>query len=357
MTPSRDISRLLDIMAALRTPGSGCPWDLEQNFATIAPYTIEEAYEVVDAIARGDLDDLRDELGDLLLQVVFHARMAEEQNAFAFGDVVEAISRKMVRRHPHVFADKDGRLTPSDVKGAWERIKAEEKAERAARRPPEEASHQSLLSGVKAGQPALARAMELQRKASSVGFDWNDPRAVLRKIREEADEIEAALDHGDAGELADETGDLLFALVNLARHTGVDPEMALRGTNAKFERRFGYIERTLAAQGRSLEGASLEEMDGLWDEAKGGKRKREGNDGQLVIVDGASRWQIVVRLSRLVRNDLHRMRHGIEAVDHDVALGLIDAHGHIILAVVETLVENFRIAMQPTDAGAVGGVD
>ena len=268
MTPSRDISRLLEIMATLRTPGTGCPWDLEQNFATIAPYTIEEAYEVADAIARGDLDDLRDELGDLLLQVVFHARMAEEQNAFAFGDVVEAITRKMIRRHPHVFADKDGNLTPSDVKGAWDRIKAEEKAERAARRPPEEAAHQSLLSSVKAGQPALTRAMELQRKASSVGFDWNDPRAVLQKIREEADEIEAALDRGDAEELADETGDLLFALVNLARHVGADPEMALRGTNAKFERRFGYIERALAAQGRSLESASLAEMDALWNEAK-----------------------------------------------------------------------------------------
>src|SRR6202045_3502901 len=157
MTPSRDISRLLKIMATLRTPGSGCPWDLEQDFASIAPYTIEEAYEVTDAIARGDLDDLRDELGDLLLQVVFHARMAEELNAFSFGDVVETITRKMIRRHPHVFADKDGRLTPSDVKGGWDRIKAEEKAERAARRPAEEASHQSLLSGIKAGQPALAR--------------------------------------------------------------------------------------------------------------------------------------------------------------------------------------------------------
>ena len=268
MTPSRDISRLLDIMEALRTPGTGCPWDLEQNFSTIAPYTIEEAYEVVDAIARGDLDDLRDELGDLLLQVVFHARMAEEQNAFAFGDVVDAISRKMIRRHPHVFADKAGRLTPSDVKGVWERIKAEEKADRAARLPSGDASHKSLLSGVKAGQPALSRAMELQRKASSVGFDWNDPRAVLRKIREEADEIEAALDRGDATELADETGDLMFALVNLARHAGVDPEIALRGSNAKFERQFGYIERVLASQGRSLERASLEEMDALWDEAK-----------------------------------------------------------------------------------------
>jgi ATP diphosphatase len=268
MTPSRDISGLLDIMAKLRTPITGCPWDLEQNFSTIAPYTIEEAYEVVDAIARGDLDDLRDELGDLLLQVVFHARMAEEENAFAFGDVVEAITRKMIRRHPHVFADNDGNLTPSEVKGAWERIKAEEKAERAGRRPPEQAAHTSLLSTVKAGQPALKRAMELQRKASSVGFDWNDPRAVLRKIREEAREIEEALDRNDAGELAAETGDLLFAVVNLARHVGADPENALRGTNAKFERRFAYIERALAAQGRSLDQASLEEMDALWNAAK-----------------------------------------------------------------------------------------
>jgi nucleoside triphosphate diphosphatase len=268
MTPSRDISRLLEIMATLRTPGSGCPWDLEQDFASIAPYTIEEAYEVADAVARSDLDDLRDELGDLLLQVVFHARMAEERNAFSFGDVVEAITRKMIRRHPHVFADTDGRLTPADVKGAWNRIKAEEKAERAARRPSADGPRKSLLLGVKAGQPALTRAMELQRKASSVGFDWNDPRAVLHKIREEADEIEAALDRGDADELAGETGDLLFALVNLARHVGADPDQALRATNAKFERRFGYIEQELEAQGRPLESASLTEMDALWNEAK-----------------------------------------------------------------------------------------
>jgi ATP diphosphatase len=255
-------------MAQLRTPGSGCPWDLEQDFSTIAPYTIEEAYEVADAIARGDFDDLRDELGDLLLQVVFHTRMAEEQRAFSFGDVVEAITAKMIRRHPHVFADAEGKLTPADVKGAWDRIKAEEKAERAARRPQADAPHSALLSSVKTGQPALSRAMQLQCKASSVGFDWNDPRAVLNKIREEADEIEAALDLGNADELAEETGDLLFALVNLARHVGADPEMALRGTNAKFERRFGYIERTLAAQERSLESASLQEMDALWDAAK-----------------------------------------------------------------------------------------
>jgi ATP diphosphatase len=268
MTPSRDISRLIEIMAQLRTPVTGCPWDLEQNFETIAPYTIEEAYEVADAIARGDLDDLKDELGDLLLQVVYHARMAEEQNAFAFGDVVETVCRKMIRRHPHVFADKDGNISPAGVKSAWDRIKAEEKAERAARRPTEAVPPPSLLSNVKAGQPALTRAMELQRKASTVGFDWNDPRAVLRKIREEADEIEAALDHGDSEEMAAETGDLMFALVNLARHVGANPEMALRGANAKFERRFAYIEQALAAKGRTPDGASLEEMDTLWNEAK-----------------------------------------------------------------------------------------
>jgi nucleoside triphosphate diphosphatase len=267
MTPSRDISRLIEIMAALRTPVTGCPWDLEQTFATIAPYTIEEAYEVADAIARGDLDDLREELGDLLLQVIYHARVAEEQGAFAFGDVVQAITTKMIRRHPHVFPDKDGNVT-KPVKGTWDRIKAEEKAERTARRPTEDANHTSLLSGIKAGQPALVRAMELQRKAATVGFDWNDPRAVLQKIREEADEIERALDTRDADELEDETGDLMFALVNLARHAKVDPEMALRGTNAKFERRFSYIERTLAAEGRTLDEATLDQMDALWNEAK-----------------------------------------------------------------------------------------
>jgi nucleoside triphosphate diphosphatase len=269
MTPSRNVSRLIEIMAQLRTPVTGCPWDLEQTFQTIAPYTIEEAYEVADAIARNDFDDLKDELGDLLLQVVYHARMAEEEQAFDFGDVVETICRKMIRRHPHVFADKDGNISPRGVKSAWERIKAEEKAERTARRPGTATSSASLLSGVKSGQPALTRAMALQREASTVGFDWNDPRAVLRKIREEADEIEAALDRGDKAELAAEAGDLLFALVNLARHIDADPESALRGANAKFERRFAHIERALASRGRSLEAASLEEMDALWNEAKG----------------------------------------------------------------------------------------
>ncbi|MEH2509042.1 ATP diphosphatase [Nitrobacteraceae bacterium AZCC 1564] len=265
MNSSPNISKLLDIMAALRTPGSGCPWDLEQTFATIAPYTIEEAYEVADAIARDDLDDLKEELGDFLFQVVFHARMAEEQGAFTFDDVADAICTKLIRRHPHVFGDKAGQLTPAEVKDAWERIKAEEKAER----NPKAASEQSgLLSTVKAGQPALLRALELQRKASTVGFDWNDPRAVLAKIREEADEIEAALDSKDQAHIVSETGDLLFAVVNLARHANADPELALRGANVKFERRFAYIERALAARGRSLEEASLVEMDALWNEAK-----------------------------------------------------------------------------------------
>ena len=273
MTPSKDIARLIEIMAQLRTPVTGCPWDIEQTFATIAPYTIEEAYEVADAIAKGDMHDLCDELGDLLLQVVYHARIAEEQNAFAFGDVVEAITRKLIRRHPHVFADADGNISPAGVKSAWERIKAEEKAERAARNPQAAMASSSLLSKVKAGLPAMTRAMQLQQAASSVGFDWNDPRAVLAKIREEADEIEAALDRGDKIEIADETGDLMFALVNLARHVGADPDLALRGTNAKFERRFAFIERSLQAKNRSLQDASLDEMDALWNAAKAKEKK------------------------------------------------------------------------------------
>ena len=193
MTPSRDISRLIEIMAALRTPKTGCPWDLEQNFATIAPYTIEEAYEVADAIARNDLGDLEEELGDLLLQVVFHARMAQEQDAFDFGDVVEAITTKLIRRHPHVFGDQHAR-DPESVKGLWDAIKAQEKKDKAARGKP---AHEGALAGVPVALPALTRALKLQSKASKVGFDWNDPRAVLRKIREEADEIEAALDRDD----------------------------------------------------------------------------------------------------------------------------------------------------------------
>jgi ATP diphosphatase len=269
LKPSRDISRLIEIMAALRTPVTGCPWDLEQDFGTIAPYTIEEAYEVADAIQRGDLPDLRDELGDLLLQVVFHARMAEEQGAFDFGDVVDAVTAKMIRRHPHVFGDgKNSKESGQDtraVENQWERIKAEEKAERAKRHP---AKPPSALDGVPVALPALTRALKLQQKAGRVGFDWNDPRAVLAKIREEADEIEAELDKVEHEDAAAEVGDLLFAVVNLARHLSADPEAVLRATNAKFERRFTAIEAALAAQGRKPQDASLSEMDALWDQAK-----------------------------------------------------------------------------------------
>jgi ATP diphosphatase len=267
MKPSSDISRLIEIMAALRTPGTGCPWDLEQNFETIAPYTIEEAFEVADAIARRDLPDLKDELGDLLLQVVFHARMAEEQGAFAFGDVVQAITEKLIRRHPHVFGDKAGMKT-AEVNVQWDEIKRQEKAARAAqgREPP--AGREGALSGIPAGLPALARALKLQQKAGKVGFDWNDPKAVLAKIREETDEISVELDAGGRDKVAAEIGDLMFAVVNLARHLDVDPETALRGTNLKFERRFGAIEDALAAKGKTPRDASLAEMDALWDAAK-----------------------------------------------------------------------------------------
>ncbi|TAK50187.1 MAG: nucleoside triphosphate pyrophosphohydrolase [Xanthobacteraceae bacterium] len=274
MTPARDIARLIEIMAALRAPGTGCPWDIEQSFASIAPYTIEEAHEVAEAIARGDLHDLRDELGDLLLQVVFHARMAEEQGAFAFPDVVEAITRKMIRRHPHVFSDAAATMTPDQIHASWARIKAEEKAERAAHRGMLADEPEGLLADVKPGQPALARALALQQKASTVGFDWNDPHAVLRKIREEADEIEAELIAGDLRRSGDEVGDLLFAVVNLARHVRADPEGALRAANVKFERRFAYIERALAARGRTTAEATLDEMDALWNAAKQDERQR-----------------------------------------------------------------------------------
>ncbi len=275
ITPSRDITRLIEIMAALRTAGTGCPWDLAQNFSTIAPYTIEEAYEVADAIARRDFDDLRDELGDLLLQVVFHARMAEEAGLFGFGDVVEAITEKLVRRHPHVFGDA-GSLDAEAVNALWDKIKAQEKAERRAARAidPNGARERSkgALADVPVALPALTRALKLQEKAGKVGFDWNDPLAVLAKIREEADEIAAALASGEAGAAREEVGDLLFAVVNLARHLGADPEAALRATNEKFERRFGYIEQALASAGKTPEQSTLVQMDELWNEAK----RREG---------------------------------------------------------------------------------
>ncbi|MBI1981435.1 MAG: nucleoside triphosphate pyrophosphohydrolase [Methylocystis sp.] len=262
--PDGDVARLIEIMAALRTPGSGCPWDLEQDFRSIAPYTIEEAYEVADAIERGDLADLKDELGDLLLQVVFHARMAQERNAFAFKDVVDAICDKLIRRHPHVFGDGES-LNADGVTAQWSEIKAREKAAKQGAPPA------SLLEGAPLALPALTRALKLQQKASAVGFDWNDARQVLDKIREETDEVaaELALPGAQASPaLEEEIGDLLFVVANLARHARVDPEQALRGANAKFERRFRHIERRLAEMGRSPEAASLDEMEALWVEAK-----------------------------------------------------------------------------------------
>ena len=267
----RNIDRLLDIMAALRTPVTGCPWDLEQSFATIAPYTIEEAYEVADAIERGDLDDLKDELGDLLLQVVFHAQMAREANAFDFNDVAAAISEKMLRRHPHVFGDAQV-SAPDAVKAQWEVIKAEESRERAERRASKglAADNERFLDAVPAALPALLGALKLQKKAARVGFDWAETDAVIGKIREELGEVEAELAGSpvDRDRLEDEIGDLLFAVVNLARHLKVEPEAALRRTNAKFRRRFGHIEDQLRARGQSLEAASLDEMEAHWQAAK-----------------------------------------------------------------------------------------
>lgn len=276
MKPSTDITRLLEIMAALRTPETGCPWDLEQDFASIVPYTIEEAYEVADAIERGDLADLRDELGDLLLQVVFHARIAEERGAFAFGDVVEAITRKLIRRHPHVFGSvKD--LSPEEVKSLWDSVKSEEKAARQAERQrmgfapaPDEAG---FLGGIPSALPALTRAQKLTTKAAKVGFDWPEASQVIDKIHEELEEVKEASSSGMRDRIEDEIGDLLFSVTNLARHFDIDPERALRRTNAKFERRFRAVEEALAKQGRSLDEASLEEMEALWVAAKTAERR------------------------------------------------------------------------------------
>ena len=264
MEASRDIADLLAIMAALRDPENGCPWDIEQSFRTIAPYTIEEAFEVADAIERNDLEDLRDELGDLLLQVVFHARMAEEQGSFDFGEVVATVSAKMVRRHPHVFGEARG-LFPAAVKALWAEIKAGEKAERQVRRGAQPLRN---LDDVPSNHPALTQSLKLQARAATVGFDWNDVRQVLRKIVEETQEVAAAIETGEPRAIQEEVGDLLFAVVNLARHVGADPESALRACNSKFRRRFGHIESTLAAQGQDLAGSSLETMERLWQDAK-----------------------------------------------------------------------------------------
>jgi len=265
------IERLLAIMARLRDPDGGCPWDVKQTFASVAPYTIEEAYEVADAIDRGNPDDLRDELGDLLLQVVFHARMAEEAGRFAFADVVASINDKMVRRHPHVFAGATVEDADAQTR-AWEQHK---RAERAG------GDDASVLAGIPRGLPEWQRALKLQKRAATVGFDWPSVEPVLDKLHEEIDEVRVELDALHRGEedadrvrarLQDEIGDLLFVVANLARHVKVDPGAALRGANAKFERRFRRMEQLAAAEGRTLEGQSLDAQDRYWERAKDDER-------------------------------------------------------------------------------------
>jgi MazG family protein len=270
---ARSLDRLLAIMARLRDPQGGCPWDLEQNFATIAPYTIEEAYEVADAIEQGDMAALKDELGDLLLQVVFHARMAEEAGHFAFADVAAAIGDKMVSRHPHVFGDHQAD-TPDAVKVTWEARKEAERSAKAAKANGGNGSPLSALDGVTAALPALLRAEKLQQRAARVRFDWPDARQVFDKLDEELAEIHEEIDKGgDPDRLEDEVGDLLFVVVNLARHLHVDPESALRRTNAKFERRFRAMEARLAETGARAEDQSLEALEELWQEAKRDERR------------------------------------------------------------------------------------
>jgi nucleoside triphosphate diphosphatase len=255
----RDIQTLLSIMRRLRDPGGGCPWDVEQTFASIAPYTIEEAYEVAGAIEDADWTSLKDELGDLLLQVVFHARMAEEKNLFDFGDVVGAIADKMTRRHPHVFGTSRDVKTADEQTVAWEEHKRRERAGAAG----------GLLDDVPRALPARLRALKLQKRAASVGFDWDSVPKVVEKIAEEAREVaEAQAAGANAAKLEEEIGDILFCIANLARHLKIDPEAALRATNAKFVRRFGVIEKTLKSRGRSADEASLEEMEEIWQAAK-----------------------------------------------------------------------------------------
>ncbi|MSO92720.1 MAG: nucleoside triphosphate pyrophosphohydrolase [Rhodospirillales bacterium] len=259
------LDRLIAIMAALRHPGKGCPWDLEQTFATIAPHTIEEAYEVADAIQKHDMEALKDELGDLLFQVVYHARMAQEAGTFTVADVAEAISDKLVRRHPHVF----GSAVVADAEAqtrAWEDQKAEERRALGGR------AAGSALDGVIAGLPALTRGVKLQRRAARVGFDWDDAKGVLAKLREEIEELTEAIEAKDEARAADELGDLLFTGVNLARKLGVDPESALRGANAKFESRFRRMEKLLAEKGLRCEAATLDQMEAAWGEAKRGDK-------------------------------------------------------------------------------------
>jgi nucleoside triphosphate diphosphatase len=257
------IDRLNGIMRTLRNPDGGCPWDVEQTFATIAPCTVEEAYEVADAIERGDWDELKSELGDLLFQVVFHARMAEEQGLFGFDDVVEAIADKLTRRHPHVFGDEAAKTDGAAQKARWEDIKAGERKAKA---------QHGVLDDVPVGLPALTRAVKLTKRAARVGFDWPSTDQVFDKLHEEVAELRAEIAAGDLDKARGEMGDLLFVVANLARKLGVEPEDALRGTNAKFIRRFGFIEAELAKDGRTPEQSDLAEMDGLWNAAKGAER-------------------------------------------------------------------------------------
>lgn len=256
------INRILDIMAALRHPETGCPWDLQQDFTSIAPYTIEEAYEVTDAIERGDMDDLKDELGDLLLQVVFHARMAEEKNLFDFNDVVDAIADKMTRRHPHVFGD-DAADTPDAVRQNWEDIKAAEKAAKG-----KAADDDSLLADVPATLPALTRAVKLQKRAARIGFDWNEAEPIFAKLQEEIGELREAMQSGNSDAVEDEYGDVLFVVANLARHLKLDPEAALRRGNAKFTRRFQALERFAKAEKADFTDYTLDEYEVFWQRAK-----------------------------------------------------------------------------------------
>ena len=259
-----EIARLIEIMAALRDPQTGCPWDIDQDFATIAPYTIEEAHEVADAIARQAWDEFPGELGDLLLQVVFHAQMADEKGMFDFADVAAKISDKLISRHPHVFGDESRDKSAAQQIKDWEAIKAVERAAKAEK---------GVLDGVALGLPALSRALKLQNRAARVGFDWPGPEHVLEKIREESAELVEARNSADHAHLTEEFGDLLFVMANLARHLDIDPEEALRGANAKFTRRFQSIEAALHAQGRRPEESTLAEMDALWDAAKAEERK------------------------------------------------------------------------------------
>jgi tetrapyrrole methylase family protein/MazG family protein/ATP diphosphatase len=260
--PSPDLApldRLLELMARLRDPAGGCPWDQEQTFATIAPYTVEEAYEVADAIERGDLGDLKDELGDLLLQVVFHSRIAQEQGLFDFEDVARAITDKMIRRHPHVFGEQTYRDVAEQT-DAWEAIKATERAKKN--------QAVGLLADVPAGLPGLTRAVKLTKRAARVGFDWPNTQEVLAKLREELAELEVEIEANEPEKMREELGDLLFVCANLARKINVDPEDAMRAANAKFVRRFAYIERGLAERGSSPEQSDLAEMDALWNEIR-----------------------------------------------------------------------------------------